>query len=253
MTIISTTVCRNPLEKWSSLHSQQKSPKCNTCMQSQKNNRMISVCFQGKPFSITVQFSSVAQSCPTLCDPTNRSMPGFPVHHQLPEFTQTHVHWVGDAIQPSHTLSSPNAGEAEVEWFLKTYRPCRTPKRCPFHYRGPECKSRKSRDTWSNRQIWPWSTKWSMAKPNRVLQRECTGHSKHPVATTQEKTLHMDTTRWSTLKSDWTRPGDDCGSDHELIIAKFRLKFKKVGKTTRPFRYDLNQIPYNWLYSGSEK
>ena len=54
------------------------------------------------------QFSSVAQSCPTLCDPMNCSMPGLPVHHQLPEFTQTHVHSVGDAIQPSHPLSSPS-------------------------------------------------------------------------------------------------------------------------------------------------
>ena len=58
------------------------------------------------PFS--VQFSSVAQSCPTLCDPMNRSMPGFSVHHQLPESTQTHVHRVDDAIQPSHPLSSPS-------------------------------------------------------------------------------------------------------------------------------------------------
>ena len=55
-----------------------------------------------------LQFSSVAQSCPTLCNPMNRSTPGLPVHHQLPEFTQTHVHWVGDAIQPSHPLSSPS-------------------------------------------------------------------------------------------------------------------------------------------------
>ena len=53
------------------------------------------------------QFSSVAQSCPTLCDPMNRSMPGLPVHYQLLESTQTHVHWVGDAIQPSHPLSFP--------------------------------------------------------------------------------------------------------------------------------------------------
>ena len=52
-------------------------------------------------------------------------------------------------------------------------------------------------------------------------------------------------------KSTKTRPGADCGSDHELLIAKFRLKLKKVGKKTRPFRYDLNQIPYD--YSGSEK
>jgi len=54
------------------------------------------------------QISSVTQSCPTLCDPMNRSMPGLPVHHQLPEFTQTHVHRVSDAIQPSHPLSSPS-------------------------------------------------------------------------------------------------------------------------------------------------
>ena len=54
------------------------------------------------------QFSSVAQSCLTLCDPMHRSTPGFPVHHQLPEFTQIHVHRVSDAIQPSHPLSSPS-------------------------------------------------------------------------------------------------------------------------------------------------
>ena len=56
----------------------------------------------------SVQFSSVAQSCPTLCDPRNRSKPGLPVHHQLPEFTQTHVRRVGDAIQPFQPLSSPS-------------------------------------------------------------------------------------------------------------------------------------------------
>ena len=57
----------------------------------------------------SVQFSSVAQSCPTLCDPMNPSTPGLPVHHQLLEFTQTHIHRVGDAIQPSHPLSSPSS------------------------------------------------------------------------------------------------------------------------------------------------
>ena len=56
----------------------------------------------------SVQFSSVAQSCPTLCNPMDCSMPGIPVHHQLPELTETHVHCVGDAIQPSHPLSSPS-------------------------------------------------------------------------------------------------------------------------------------------------
>ena len=53
-------------------------------------------------YGASIQFSSVAQSCPILCDPMNRSTPGLPVHHQLPEFTQTQVHRVSDAIQPSH-------------------------------------------------------------------------------------------------------------------------------------------------------
>ena len=103
-------------------------------------------------------------------------------------------------------------------------------------------QGRKSRNTWSNRQIWPWSTEWSRAKTNRLLPRECTDHSKHPPPTTQEKTLHLDITRWSTPKSDWLyslQPKmEKLCSDHELLIAKFRFKLKKVGKTTRPFRSD---------------
>ena len=90
------------------------------------------------------------------------------------------------------------------------------------------------------------------------MPRERTGHSKHPLQTTQQKTLHMDITRWSAPKSIYilcsqrwrsstqsskTRLGAHCGSDLELLMAKFRLKLKKVGKTTRPFRYDLSQIP----------
>ena len=84
-------------------------------------------------------------------------------------------------------------------------RPFRTntPRKYPFHYRGLECKSTKSRNTRSNRQIWTWSKEWSRAKANRVLPREHTGHSKHPLPITQEKTLHMDITRGTTLKSDW--------------------------------------------------
>ena len=65
-------------------------------------------CFLLMSLTMFIQFSSVAQSCPTLCDPMNRSTPGLPVHHQLPEFTQTQVHRVSDAIQPSHPLSSPS-------------------------------------------------------------------------------------------------------------------------------------------------
>ena len=71
-----------------------------------------------------------------------------------------------------------------------------------LHYRGLECKSRKLRNTWNNRQIWPWNTKQSRSTANRVLPRERTDHSKHPLPTTQEKTLHMDITRWTIPKSD---------------------------------------------------
>ena len=140
-------------------------------------------------------------------------------------------------------------------------RPSRTntQKRCPFHHRGLECKSKKSRDTWSNRQICPWSTKWSRTKSNRVLPRERTGHSKH-LFHLHKRRLYMWTSpdgqywnqidyilcsqRWrSSIQSAKTRLEAGCASDHELLIAIFRLKLKKVGKTTRPFRYDLNQIP----------
>ena len=90
-------------------------------------------------------------------------------------------------------------------WSPKKPSRTNTKKRYPFHYRGLECKSRKSRASWSNRRVWPWSTKWSRAKVNRVLPREHTSHSKHqhPLPTTQETTLHMDIARWSMLKSDW--------------------------------------------------
>ena len=144
-------------------------------------------------------------------------------------------------------------------------RPSRTntKKRCPFHHRGLECKSRKSRDTWSNRQIWPWSTKWSRAKTNRVLLTKHTGHSKH-LFQQHKRQLYTWTSpdgqywnqtdyifcsrRWrSSIQSGKTRPGADCSSDHKLLIAKFRLQLKKVGKTTRPFSYDLNQTPYDYI------
>ena len=77
-------------------HSWALSPGC-------RENPTIS-CWEDYLF----QFSSVAQLCPTFCNPMDCSKPGLPVHHQLPEFTQTHVHWVGDAIQPSQPLSSPS-------------------------------------------------------------------------------------------------------------------------------------------------
>ena len=101
------------------------------------------------------------------------------------------------------TSNAEKAGSWTVLW--RCTRPLRTntQKRCPFHYRGLECKSRKLRNTWSNSQIWPWNAEWSKAKTNRVLQRKCTGHSKQPLPTTGEKTLYMDITRWPIPKSDW--------------------------------------------------
>ena len=94
------------------------------------------------------------------------------------------------------------------------------------------------------------------------MLRKCTGHSKHPLPTHKRKLYTwaspdgqpqnqydyvLCSQRWrSSIQSTKTRPGADCGSDHELLIAKFRLKLKKVGKTARPFRYDLNQIPFDY-------
>ena len=135
-----------------------------------------------------------------------------------------------------------------------------TPKRCPLHDRGLECKSRKSRNTWSNKQIWLWSTDearksliefWEENVPviaNTLFQQ----HKRRfytwtsPVGQRQNQIDYiLCSQRWrSSIQSVKTRLGADCGSYHELLIAKFRLKWKKVGKTTRPFRYDLNQIPY---------
>ena len=113
-----------------------------------KNNRMISVCLQGKPFNITVI---------QIYAPTS------------------------------------NAEEAEVEWFYEDLQDLLelTPNKDVLFIIGDwNAKSRKSRNIWSNRKIWPWSIEWSRAKDNRVLPRERTGHSKHPLPTTQEKTTH---------------------------------------------------------------
>ena len=99
------------------------------------------------------------------------------------------------------------------------------------------------------------------------MPRKHTGHSKHPLPTTQETTWtspdgqHQNqidyilfSQRWrSSIQSAKIRLGADCGSDHELLIAKFRLKLKKVEKTTRPFRYDVNQIPYDYTVAVTNR
>ena len=143
-------------------------------------------------------------------------------------------------------------------------RPSRTntQRRSPFHYRRLECKSRKSRNTWSNGQIWPWSTEWGKAKLIEFCQENALV-TVNTLFQQHKRRLYMWTAldgqyrnqtdyilciqRWrSPIHSAKTRLGADCGSDHELLIAKFKLKLKKVRKTTRSFRYDLNQIPYDY-------
>ena len=157
---------------------------------------MISVHFQGKPFNITV-------------------------------------------IQV-YALTS-NAEEAEVEWFCEDLQGLlNIQKRCPSHYRGLECKSRKSRNTWGNSQICPWNTEWSRAKANRVLPRKHTviantlfqQHRRRLYTWTSPDGQHQNqidyilcSQRWrSSTQSAKTRPGADCGSDHELFIAKFNWR-----------------------------
>ena len=156
-----------------------------------------------------------------------------------------------------------NAEEAEVEQFYEDLQDLLelTPKKDVL-LGGLECKSRKSRNTWSNRQIWPWSTEWSRAKANKEFCQENAlvianalfqQHKRRLYTWTSSDGRHQNQTdyilcslRWrSFIQSAKTRLGDDWGSDHEHLIAKFRLKLKKVGKTTTPFRYDLNQIPYD--------
>ena len=130
-----------------------------------------------------------------------------------------------------------------------------------FSSKGLECKSRKSRDTWSNRQVWPWSTNEAGQRLTEFCQENTlvtanTLFQQHkrrlytwtsPDGQHQNQIDYLCSQRWrSSIQSAKTRPGADCGTDHEFLIAKFRLKLKKVGKTTRPFRYDLNQIPYDY-------
>ena len=156
---IYSTVSRNPLRRNEVAIIVNKRLRNAVLGCNLKNDRMLSVHFQGKSFNITV----------------------------------IQVPW--PVMLKKLKLNSS----------MKAYKPTRTntQKRCPFHYRGRECKSRKSRNTWSNRQIWSWNTEWSRAKANIVLLRERTSRRKHPLPTTQEKTLHMDITRWLTLKSYW--------------------------------------------------
>jgi len=116
------------------------------------------------------------------------------------------------------------------KWRPTTSSRTNTKKACPFHHSGLECKSRKSRDTQNNRQVWLWSMKWSRAKTSRVLLREHTGYSKHCFPTAQKVILHMDITRWSIPKSDW--------------LSSFQPKMKKLYTTSK-------NKTWSWLWLRS--
>ena len=132
------------------------------------------------------------------------------------------------------------------------WRPTRTSrnntkKRFPFDHTGWECKSRKSRNTCNNKQIWPWSTKWSRAKANRVCWEKALvlantlfqQHKRRLYTWTSPDSQYQNQIDYILCSQIWrgciwsakTRPGADCGSYRELLIAKFRCKLNKVGKT----------------------
>ena len=133
---------------------------------------------------------------------------------------------------------------------------------CFSLYRGLECKSRKSRSTWSNGKIWPWCTEWSRARLTEFCQENAlviantlfqqhkrrlyTWTSPDSQDRNQIDYILCSQRRRSSIQSARTRLGADYSWDHDLLIAKFRLKLKKVEKTTRPFRYDLDKITYDY-------
>ena len=145
------------------------------------------------------------------------------------------------------SVGSYRVGHDWSDLAAAAWRPTRpfrtsTQKRCPFHYRGLECKNRKLRNTWDYRQNWPWNTEWSRAKANRVLQENALviantlfqQHKRRLYTWTSPDGQHrhqidyiLCSQRWrSSIQSAKTRPEADCVSDHELLIAKFRLKLK---------------------------
>ena len=149
-----------------------------------------------------------------------------------------------------------------VLWRLRRPFRTNTPQKGHFHYRGLEWKSRKSRNSWSNRQIWPWNMEWSREKANRDLPRQCPGHSKQPLPKTGEDCTqghhHMVNTKIRLIIFFAAKDGEALynqqKTDLELTVAQIMssllpnsyLNWKKVGKTTRPFRYHINQIPYDY-------
>ena len=160
-----------------------------------------------------------------------------------------------------------NTEEAEVDWF---YEDILDLLELTWERDFLFIKSRKSRDTKSNKQVWPWSTKWNRAKTDRVLPRDHGGHSKQSFPATQEMSLHMDITRCLIPKSDWlysfqpkmeklytvskNKTGSWLWLGSWTPYCKIQdLNWRKAGKTTRPLRSGLNQIPYDYTVKVTKR
>ena len=155
------------------------------------------------------------------------------------------------------------------------WKPTRSPRpntktRSHFHHREFKYKIENEEIPGVTGKVSPGIQNEAEQRVTRVLSREHTCHKKHPFPRTQEMTLHMDITRcqmrrnqidyivcsqrWrSSIQLAKTKCGTDCGSDHELFVAKFMLKLKKVGKTYQPFRYDLNKMLYDYTVEVTDR
>ena len=264
-------------KEWSSTPSQQKSSKCSTRMQSQKwGNNLCSFprqtmqqhsnpnlypnhyCWRSQSWMSLWRptrppESEVAQSCPTLCDPMDCSPPGSSVHgiHQARILEWIAISFSRGSSQPrDRTQVSHIVGRCFNLWASrKTLRPPElTPKKDVLFIIG-DCNAKVG-----SQEIPGVTGKFGLGLPNEAEQRltEYCQENTLVIANTlnptiQEKTLHVDITRWSIPKSDWLyslepkmeklyivkkkkRLGTGCGSDYELLIAKFRLKLKKLGE-----------------------
>jgi len=166
----------------------------------------------------SVQFKSVTQSCPTLCDPMNCSTPGLPVHPQLPEFTQTHVHRVSDAIQPSHPLSSPFL-LPPIPSSIRVFS-----NESTLHMRWPK--------------YWSFSFSISPSKEHPgLISLRMNWLDLLAVQETHKSLLQHHSSKVSTLR---------CSA---FFTVQLLHPYMTTGKTialTRRFKNDLNQIPYNY-------
>ena len=180
----------------------------------------------------------------------HQGAPGLRIHTPVQETQETHV----PSLDWEDALEQETAIHSNIPaWKIPEQRSLPMGSQRIRHDRA------HTRSTWSNRQIWPWSTHWSTAKVNTVLPREhmvianklFQQHKRWLYTWTSPDGQYWDqidyilcSRKWrSAIQSAKTRLGADYGSDHELLIAKFRLKLKRVGEITRQFRYDLNQIP----------